>query len=421
MERKSLIILTVAVLVVMAAGALGLLLYHNAEREEMARLEPIAADEADPAVWGRHYPRNYDSYLRNMEQSATKYGGSEPFSKLERWPFLKTVYAGYSFANEFNRARGHIFSMEDQLKVHDSRKATGSACLTCKSAEVPKLMEKYGDAYYTSDYYELAAEVTHPIACLDCHDPATMDLRISRPALIEAFARRGEDITKASRQEMRTLVCAQCHVEYYFAPQTNYLIFPWDKGFKPPEVEAYYDEIGFIDWVHQEAGTPMLKAQHPEYELFLDSTHHSAGVACADCHMPYVREGNVKVVSHWWASPLKHIEDSCLVCHREDPAYLEQRVYYTQDRTYVMIETTGNNLVKAIEEIKRAAESPDVNAGVLKEARQAHRTAQWIFDWVASENSTGFHNPQAAMSLLAQANDGAHRAAALAKKARIGW
>lgn len=420
MERKTLIGLTAVVLVVLLAAGFTLFMVNNTERTETAKLEAIAADEADPAVWGLHYPRHYDSYLRNHEESLTKYGGSVAFSKLERMPYLETIYAGYSFANEFNRARGHVYSLIDQLEVHDSRKASGSVCLTCKTAEAPRLMEKYGDDYYTGDYYELAGEVVHPIACLDCHDPATMDLRISRPALIEALDRRGVDVTQATRQEMRTLVCAQCHVEYYFTPGTKRLTFPWDKGFKPLEVESYYDEIDFVDWVHGEAGTPMLKAQHPEYEMFVDSTHHSAGVACADCHMPYVREGNVKIASHWWTSPLKHIEDSCLVCHRESPEYLEQRVYYTQDRTYEMIEMTGNNLVEAIKEIKLAAEKPDVRADLLEQARQAHRTAQWIFDWVSSENSTGFHNPQAAMSLLAEANDYAHRAAALAREARVG-
>ena len=43
-----------------------------------------------------------------------------------------------------------------------------------------------------------------------------MDLHISRPSLTEAFSRQGRDITHATPQEMRSLVCAQCHSEYYF-------------------------------------------------------------------------------------------------------------------------------------------------------------------------------------------------------------
>ena len=144
----------------------------------------------------------------------------------------------------------------------------------------------------------MGAEIVNPIGCSDCHDPETMNLHISRPALIEAFQRQGKDITKATPQEMRSLVCAQCHVEYYFKGDGKYLTFPWDKGFTVEDMEAYYDEAGFYDYIHKLSRTPILKAQHPDYEICQMGIHGQRGVSCADCHMPYKSEGGVKFSDH---------------------------------------------------------------------------------------------------------------------------
>jgi len=401
--RQWIIIGSVLGVVLILGGLLLLFDYQNQVVEEKAKLPPIGENEADPAVWGLHYPRHYDSYLRNYETSTvTTYGGSVRTSKLEKSPYLLKLYAGYGFAEEYNMPRGHVYSLQDIIEVNPARKTAGSVCITCKTAEAPALMEKYGDDYYLMTFDEIITEVSHPIACLDCHDPKTMELRISRPALVEAFERQGRDITEASRQEMRTLVCAQCHVEYYFYPETKKLTFPWDLGTDPEDVERYFDEMGFVDWVHPESGTPMIKAQHPDYEFFLGSTHESAGLSCADCHMPYVTEGNVKVTSHWWTSPLKHMEQSCMVCHRESAEWLESRVLYTQDRTYELIVLGGETISRAIDAIQEAANTPGHDVEKLEEARALHRSAQWYWDWMSSENSMGFHNPQKALSVLAK-------------------
>ena len=148
--------------------------------------------------------------------------------------------------------------------------------------------------YYDNKWVEVGQEFVNPIGCQDCHDPKTMSLRITRPALIEAFERQGKNIKEFSHQEMRSLVCAQCHVEYYFKKPGNYLTFPWDKGFSADDMEAYFDEIEFSDWTHKLSRAPMLKAQHPDYELFMTGVHAERGVSCSDCHMPYKMEGGVK-------------------------------------------------------------------------------------------------------------------------------
>ena len=136
-------------------------------------------------------------------------------------------------------------------------------------------------------------------------------------AFVNAMAKRGIDVAQATRQEMRTYVCAQCHVEYYFAGDDKVLTFPWEKGLTIDDIEAYYTEVGFKDWDHAETNAPMLKMQHPEFEMYSQGLHAASGVACADCHMPYVREGGVKVSDHWIRSPLTNIEDACQTCHRD--------------------------------------------------------------------------------------------------------
>lgn len=132
-----------------------------------------------------------------------------------------------------------------------------------------------------------------------------MSLTITRPALVEALERQGRSVDDATPQEMRTLVCAQCHVEYYFKGEGKYLTFPWDKGMTVEAMEQYYDEAEFSDWTHALSRTPMLKAQHPDYELFLLGPHSKRGLGCADCHMPYVAEGGIKYSNHQVMSPLK--------------------------------------------------------------------------------------------------------------------
>jgi nitrite reductase (cytochrome c-552) len=225
--------------------------------------------------------------------------------------------AGYAFSKEYNSPRGHAYAVKDIrhiLRTGGNKNSPQPAtCWTCKSPDVPRMMEKMGVAeFYKSKWKDLGHEIVNPIGCQDCHDPKTMDLRITRPALIEAFQRQGKDIKSFTHNEMRSLVCAQCHVEYYFkGKEEKYLTFPWDKGFSADAMDKYYDELEFADWTHQLSRTPMLKAQHPDYELFMTGVHADRGVSCTDCHMPYKTEGGVKFTDHHIQSPLNNVENSC--------------------------------------------------------------------------------------------------------------
>jgi nitrite reductase (cytochrome c-552) len=242
-----------------------------------------------------------------------------------------------------------------------------------------------------------------------------MALRITRPAFINAMTERGVDLSKATRQEMRTYVCAQCHVEYYFKGDDKLLTFPWSKGFQIENIEEHYDGYEFKDWTHKETNAPMIKIQHPEFEMYSTGIHARSGVACADCHMPYVRDGAVKVSDHWLRSPLTNLNNACGTCHKQDEQALKDRVLLIQNNTAELLRTTEAALADAMDAIV-AAQNAGATDEQLAEARQFHRRASMRWDFVASENSTGFHSPQEAARVLANAIDFARQAQLAAER-----
>jgi nitrite reductase (cytochrome c-552) len=217
---------------------------------------------------------------------------------------------------------------------------------------------------------------------------------------------------------MRTYVCAQCHVEYYFRGEGKYLTFPWDKGLTIDDIERYYDEYGFKDFTHAESGAPLLKMQHPEFELFTTGIHYQAGVSCADCHMPYKREGAIKISDHWVRSPLLNIAGSCMTCHRASEQELRERVERIQDRTYSLLVRAEEAIIAAIDAIKAAKEA-GASDEMLQEARLLHRKAQLRWDFISAENSMGFHSPQEAARILGEAIDYARQAELSALRAKL--
>lgn len=383
---------------------------HNHDLAE-GPVGEIAANEARSEVWGTFYPRHWDSYQAN-------YKNSDHPSHFETKPYLKTMYAGIGFAAEYNEPRAHVYTLDDIRAIDPARKKSGAACNTCKSSQVPEMINKYGDKYYLMTFEEINQQLTEPIGCLDCHDPKTMKLRISRPALIEALERQGRDLNKISNQEMRTLVCAQCHVTYYFLPESKKITFPWDKGVKADEILAYYDEKGFTESVHPISGSGLVKPRHAEYETFIGSTHESAGLACADCHMPYTRVGNVKISSHEWISPLNRIEQSCTTCHRNGVDWLRGRVEGMQKQCKETQDLAAQAVLETINELQLSRETTGVNQEKLQQAMDLHRKAQWYLDYVVVTNGYGFHNPTETLNNLSKSIDYAHKSTRLAREAR---
>src|SRR5262245_37113507 len=337
------------------------------------RVVEITDDTEDPAVWGKNFPLQYDLYKKTSDMVRTHFGGSEATprtptqadprsvvaqSRLESDPRLKTMWAGYAFAVDFREERGHAYMLEDQTFTQRQQASPQpGTCIHCHaSVYVPYKKAGGGDIikgfehYNPMPYAEARKDFTHPVACIDCHDPETMELRVTRPGFIEGIralkASQGVpnyDVrTMATRQEMRAFVCGQCHVEYYFKGPEKRLTYPWIRGIKIEQIQAYYDEDapskdggkGFYDWRHAETGALVLKAQHPEFEMWNQGIHSRSGVTCADCHMPYVRVGAQKISDHHVRSPLLNINRACQTCHKWPEEELKARADAIQQRVF---------------------------------------------------------------------------------------
>jgi nitrite reductase (cytochrome c-552) len=428
----------VAVAALLAIGGLALLVNIMEHKQEAKnpffRVVELTDDTDDPVVWGKNFPFQYDAYLKTVDQVRTKYGGSDALprtpsqadprsivaqSKIEEDRRLKRMWAGYAFAIDFREERGHAFMLDDQTFTGRQAKPQPGTCLNCH-ASVYSAFKKAGQGDLVKgfeklnglSYAEARKEVTHPIACIDCHDSQTMQLRITRPAFMEGIrvlkASQGikdYDVNKdATRQELRSYVCAQCHVEYYFKGTEKRLVYPWAKGNKVDDILAYYDEIGHKDWVHAETEAPALKAQHPEFEMWSQGIHARSGVACADCHMPYQRVGAHKVSDHHVRSPLLNINKACQTCHRWPEAELKSRVEVIQARTFTLRNRAMDALMDLIDDLK-AAKTAGVPTNQLAIAQDFQRKAQFYLDFVEAENSTGFHAPQEAARILGESID----------------
>lgn len=428
-----------------------------------------------------------------------------PESKLESDPWLRRLYAGYAFSLDYREARGHAYMLHDQEVTERVTKRTQSgACLHCHASVVPTYRRLGREAAglpvteedlnngfqweYVLKGFELTSAMTyaeahaellrtpdgtpgvshdlfadtvhttaesataavaahnigdaHPVSCVDCHAPDTMQLRITRPGFVQGIAalaaseepvphlpsierwREGnrtqpyDPNLHASRQEMRSFSCAQCHVEYYCASNET-LFFPWERGLKVENIEATYeshtfpDGTAFSDYQHGETGAPAFKAQHPEFELWSQGVHARSGVSCADCHMPYERQGATKVSSHWVRSPLLTIDRSCQTCHQVPESELRDKVATIQNRTRSMLDRTAVALTDMLDAI-RAAKAHGVNAEQETQLDTLQRKAMFRLDFISSENSMGFHADQEAMRILAESIDYSRQAQALA-------
>ncbi|MEK7783129.1 MAG: ammonia-forming cytochrome c nitrite reductase subunit c552, partial [Candidatus Binatota bacterium] len=430
--RNRLILIVVSALA--AVGGVALLVNVMERKQEAKnpfyRVVELTDETEDPAIWGKNFPMQYDGYRRTVDQVRTKYGGSEAVprtptqvdprsivaqSKLEEDPRLKTMWAGYAFSKDFREDRGHAYMLDDQTFTERQRvvKQPGT-CLNCH-ASVYAFYKKLGsgdlfkgfEALNQMPYVEARKLVTHPVSCIDCHASDTMQLRVTRPAFIEGMRAlktsqgvKDYDVNSmATRQEMRSFVCGQCHVEYYFKGPEKRLVYPWAKGLKVEEILAYYDEAKFKDWTHAETGAPVLKAQHPEFELWSQGIHARSGVACADCHMPYKREGALKISDHHVRSPVLNINRACQTCHKWPEAELKARVEIIQERNFRLRNLAMDALVDLINDIK-AARAAGKTEALLDPARNLQRKAQFLLDFVEAENSTGFHAPQEAARIL---------------------
>lgn len=376
------------------------------------------AIEARNAQFASDFSREYETWQSTADTTFTsEFCGQKKEDVLEQRPDMVILWAGYAFSWDYTTPRGHMYAIDDMREtlrtfapMSEQDKQQPGTCWTCKSPDVPRLMAEVGEEnFYSAPWSKWGDQVVNPIGCSDCHDARTMDLRISRPALRNAFAAMGKDIDKATHQEMRSLVCAQCHVEYYFHGDQKVATFPWKNGMTLEAAEAYYDSIQFTDYEHALSKAPILKAQHPGYEMSLQGIHGQRGVSCADCHMPYKSEGGVKFSDHQIMSPLAKIDRTCQVCHREDAETLRANVYERQRKCNEIRNKTEHELAVAHIEAKYAWDNGATEAE-MKEALQYIRKGQWRWDYAVASHGASFHAPQEVMRLLADGLDYAHKA-----------
>src|SRR5262245_31895648 len=379
LSRTALVAVTaVAALAALAAIALLMNIFERKQeaKNPFYRVVELTDDTEDPAIWGKNFPQQYDAYLKTVDQVRTRYGGSEAVphtptqadprsvvaqSRLEEDPRLKTMWAGYAFAKDFREERGHAYMLDDQTFTERQQAAPQpGTCIHCHaSVYVPYKKAGGGDLIKGFEvmnhmpYAEARKQVTHPVSCIDCHDPTTMQLRVTRPGFLEGIralkASQGipnyDPNVSATRQEMRAFVCGQCHVEYYFKGPEKRLVYPWAKGLKIENILDYYDEVGHKDWTHADTGADVLKAEHPEFEMWNQGIHARSGVACADCHMPYMRVGALKISDHHVRSPVLNINRACQTCHHWPEEELKARVEQIQDRVFELRNRSMDALV----------------------------------------------------------------------------
>lgn len=386
----------------------------------------LSDETYDPAEWGKNFPLHYESYMSTADMQRTRYGGSESMphvpdnadprsvvtqSKIDEDPRLKTMWAGYAFSIDFREERGHAYMLMDQKYTQRHQVKQPGTCLNCHASTYP-IYKKLGEgdlyagfhAMNKMTYTDAVKHAEHPVACIDCHNPRDMSLRITRPAFMTAIALVKKDPDydvneDASQKEMRTYVCAQCHVEYYFKGEEKTLTYPWANGLRADDILAYYEQIQFKDWTHKKTGAAALKAQHPEFEMYSQGIHARSGVACADCHMPYERTGAAKMTNHHVQSPYLTVEQSCGTCHAIPAEELRQRIDIIQDNHWQLRDTALDALTDLISDIEKA-QAAGVSETKLNEARAMQRKSQFLLDFAEAENSTGFHAPQEGARVL---------------------
>ncbi len=444
------------VLAVAAGTALATALLMNiAERKAEERspyvvLKPVTEDDTDPATWGVNWPRQYDGYLRTAQATRTRFGGhggseAMPAEKIDRDPWLKRMFLGYAFSIDYRDRRGHAYMLADQEATERLKKPQSGSCLHCHASIMPLYRELGGgdamigfESTHAMTYQEVNAKLheqghAHPVSCVDCHAPNTMELRVTRPGFIrgiQALADSEAEVphlpsisewragsrerpydpnVDGRRSEMRSFVCGQCHVEYYCSTKMP-LTFPWGEGLKAEQIESFWnatkfpDGKRFSDYEHAETGAPILKAQHPEFELWSQGIHARSGVSCADCHMPYMREGATKVSDHWVRSPLLNINRSCQTCHHASEGEMAARVDVIQQRNQDLMQRAAAALMDQLDAIVKA-KTEGATPEQLAPALELQRKAQWRIDFIAAENSMGFHAPQEAARVLGEAAD----------------
>ncbi len=364
------------------------------------------------------YSNEYRSWKNTIDTTfRSLYNGNQRTDVLAARPRMVVLWAGYAFAKDYETPRGHMYAIEDvrgSLRtgspMHKTDYSQPAACWACKSSDIPRLTARAeGKTLYKKKWVELGSEAVNPIGCADCHEPESMTLRVTRSFLVDAYSCCGRRMEDATEQEMRSLVCAQCHSEYYLRGEDRMPALPWNRGYALEDMEAYYDSLHFTDFIHKLSSAPLLKAQHPDFELAQMGIHAQRGVSCGECHMPAVGEGEKRYNNHHIKSPLAMIDRTCQTCHRESEETLRNDVYERQGKVLNMRNRLEEELTKAHIEARFAWDKGATDKQ-MEPVLQLIRQSQWRWDFSVTSWGASFHAPQEVLRLLGDGFDKASQA-----------
>ncbi|GHS85272.1 cytochrome c-552 [Campylobacterota bacterium] len=422
--KKYSLLLALSLVAIVAMGFLASDI--NAKEDERKAVNKTDAAIEKPTFssqWQRYYPRQFDAWKKTSKSH-------DLVDMVKKWPQLAIVWAGYPFSKDYNAPRGHYYAVQDNINTlrtaAPNPNATPpvnsplpSACWTCKSPDVVRLMETKGDLeYYTGPWNKIGGEIVNTIGCYDCHKPESAELKMGRSYVSKGLVAAGlPDFEHSTHADKRDLVCAQCHSEYYFHDTPNgdatakVVTFPWKNGLGVEDQAKYYndgknfpDGKPFKDFVNKISKAPIIKAQHPDYELHKTGIHGQKGVGCADCHMPYTQEGAVKFSDHQVQSPLETMDRSCMTCHRESEAKLKAVIKEKFDRKEVLFKLAVDNLATAHLQAGKAWEVGATEAEMAA-GLNLIREGQWRWDYAVASHGGFFHAPDETLFTLAKAND----------------
>lgn len=409
-------------------GMLSVLTGCQPSKPEPRQTVVIPDGEMDPSVWGKAYPEEYELWKKTADpvtKRTSKYktgmdGGQISVDKLSEFPYMALLFNGWGFGTEYNEPRGHAYMIRDQLEIDSSRLKSGGVCLTCKTPYAPKLQKEMGLDYYKKPFKEVLDKIpekdrTLGVACIDCHSNKDLTLKISRGfTLTKALQDMGTNPDTLTRQEMRSAVCAQCHVTYAINKdaegKSTGVYFPWQNskwGAITIEdiIKKLRSDETVKEWKQTVTGFKMAFIRHPEFEFWTNnSVHFKAGAACADCHMPYTKVGVFKVSDHRVMSPVQNEMRACHQCHAQSPDWLKERVFSIQDRTVSMMLRSGYataTVAKLFEVTHKARDAgKTVDMDLYNKAKDFYEEAFYRSLFMGAENSIGFHNPTEGLRIL---------------------
>ncbi len=432
-------------LVILAVVGTGVTLFFlgntGGRLPEPPRAGQISDNELDPEVWGKYYPIEYDSWLETKNErpagkTVYKKGGDKgvgTVDKLSEFPYMALLFNGMGFGVEYNEPRGHHYMMTDQREIDQSRTKAGGACLACKTPYADRLVKETKGEIFKMSYADAVNKIPEKhrelgVACADCHDNSTMNLKLSKWTINEAL----KDINHQTlqRQELRSAVCAQCHVTYVIPKDSEMrstgVIFPW-KGSKWGDIsieniiKQLKSDPAYLEWKQAVTGFKMALIRHPEFEFFTrGSTHFNANVSCADCHMPYKLFGYVKASEHNVMSPLKNDMRPCIQCHTQSSDWLKDRVVKTQQRTIGLINRAGYATAVVAKLFEMAnneqLKGKTMEVALYDQAKEFYTEAFYRIVFLGAENSLGFHNPPEALRIAGDSVAFATKAEALLRQ-----